>query len=201
MKRKGAMLSAALMAALTTGIIPAFGDTIDRISVPFSSGRSAAEVTSDRDFVTKVQIDTQFEIDAAKIAVQQTTNPDIKKFAERMVQDHTKAGNELRSAIAADSDKYLPKDTPIDASIGDDLKRLQSLSGNQFDNTYVQMMIEAHQAAVSMFTIFEQTTKDPQLEAFGQKVLPVIESHLQDIETIRQKEMDQIRKQEKMGLN
>lgn len=200
MNLKDAMLSAAIIAAMPIGMIPAFGDTIDRIQVPFSSGRiSAEEVTSDQDFVTKVQNDTQFEIDASKIAIQKTQNSDIKKFAERMVKDHTAAGYELKSAIAADSDKYLPKQTPIDASIQDDLEKLQSLSAQQFDETYVQMMVEAHGAAVSLFTVFEQTTKDPQLEAFARKVLPVIESHLQEIKTILQKEMDQIRKHEKMG--
>lgn len=199
MKRKRAMLSAAVIAVMPILVIPAFGDSIGRISVPFSSGRSAAEVTSDQDFVSKVQIDTQFEIDAAKIAIQKTQNAGVKKFAERMVQDHTEAGNDLKSAIAGDSDKYLPKDTPVDPSAGDDLQKLQTLSGPQFDQTYIEMMIEAHEAAVRLFAVFEQTTNDPQLEAFTQKVLPVIESHLQEIKTIRQKERDEMRKHEKMG--
>ena len=59
------------------------------------------------DFIKEAAMSDMLEIEAAKIA-QQKGSADDKKFAERMITDHTKTSSELKSMVPSDMQGAVP---------------------------------------------------------------------------------------------
>jgi putative membrane protein len=96
----------------------------------------------DRDFVHDVAIANMAEIDLARLALQQSTNADVKKFAQMMIDDHTKAGDALKS-IASQHNIEMP--TQIDDKHQDLHNKLAEKKGIDFDKEYASKMVDGHQ--------------------------------------------------------
>ena len=62
----------------------------------------AATVPKDAaDFADKVAVANKFEIDTSQLALKYGNGADVKKFAQQMIDDHTKAGEEFKTAVTA----------------------------------------------------------------------------------------------------
>ena len=122
------------------------------------------------------------EVELSKLALQKSTNADVKKFAQMMVTDHTKANDELK-ALAAKKNVTLPGDLGTHKSTLDDLN---GRTGTEFDQAYVEAMVNAHETDVDLF---EDNTdnSDADIKAFTTKTLPIIKSHLEMINGIQSK--------------
>jgi putative membrane protein len=65
-----------------------------------------------------------------------------------------------------------------------EMDKLSSLSGSDFDREYVNMMVEKHQKAVGMFK--DQTNaRNPDVRAFATDLLPTIEMHLEKAHSLQ----------------
>ena len=123
---------------------------------PASSNISAA----DRTFAPKAAAAGLAEVNDAQIALQNASRQDVKDFAQRMVQDHTKANNRLK-LIASSKGIMLPiTETARDQKKTD---ALQKLSGAKFDRRYVKGQRAAHKQAVKLFSGQSKDGKDDQL--------------------------------------
>lgn len=141
----------------------------------------AVAQTSSQDFVTKVAISDMFEIQSSKIAAQKG-NAEIKSFAQRMVKDHTKTSQELKS-IAGKAKAKLP--TTLDADHKAKLDQLQKISGDQFNSAYAKMQIQAHEEAVKLFEAYSSNGDDAQLKAWAAKTLPALKEHLEHAKKLK----------------
>jgi len=126
-------------------------------------------------FVKKAALDGMTEVELGKIAQQKSQNPDVRSFAERMVKDHSKANDELKSVAKK-------KGYEVPAKLDDEHKamvtKLSSKSGAAFDSAYAAAMDKDHAKAVALFTDAQQSS-DQDLAAFAQKTLPTLEEHKQ----------------------
>jgi putative membrane protein len=157
-------------------------------AVPAGSNTSNANYSNtaeqEDDFWTTAADGGMAEVEMAKLAVQKAQNPEVKKFAQMMIADHTKANNELK-AIAAKQKIALPKEIgPRNRSTIDELNRL---SGADFDKEYVQAMIDDHETDVQMFEDQSKSDDDQAAKAFAAKTLPTLQKHLQAIKAIEAK--------------
>jgi putative membrane protein len=100
---------------------------------------------SDKDFINRQLSDGTAEVELAKMANQKTVNPEVKRFAQMMVDDHTKAGNELKDIAGQHNVVTAPT---IDDKHRDLMDKLSKLSGREFDREYVKAMVDGHQDAV-----------------------------------------------------
>nr|ALS88907.1 protein of unknown function (DUF4142) [uncultured bacterium] len=149
-----------------------------------STGKTQATPTKqlalnvhDQKFVQQAAQAGIAEVDAGKLASSQGSSDSIKKFANQMVQDHGKANDELKQ-IAQGKGAIVP-DT-ADRAHRSLLDKLKKLSGPQFDRRYIaDAGVRDHQEAVRLFRDEANKGADPDVKAFAQKTLPVIESHLQ----------------------
>ena len=98
-----------------------------------------------------------------------------------MVKDHTAANNKLK-ALAASEQVSLP-DTPSLMQKASKTK-LNMLSGDGFDKSYVKNMIDDHKDDIKEFQKEISDGKDPQVKAFASATLPTLQKHLQKIESI-----------------
>ena len=142
---------------------------------------SAAPSSADRDFAIKAASGGISEVETAQLAQQRATLPQTKQFAQRMIDDHTAANNELMQ-IARQANITLPSQpTGKDAS---EAQTLQGLNGAQFDQAYAQDELRDHQQTVQLFRKEADSGQDPTLKAFALKTLPVLQQHLQLAEAL-----------------
>jgi predicted outer membrane protein len=112
-----------------------------------TTGTAGAGVSnSDKNFVSDQLSDGMAEIELAKVAKDHAANSDVKQFAQMMIDDHTKAGDQLKQIATSNA---IPVDTPIDDKHKNLMDKLSKLNGADFDKEYMSAMIDDHQDAVS----------------------------------------------------
>ena len=121
------------------------------------------------------------EVELGQMAQQKASNPDVKKFGERMVADHTKANEQLKAVAEAE---HIELPQKLDAKDQATKDRLDKLSGEQFDKAYMKDMVKDHKADVAEFQRESKMAKNPELKNFATQTLPVLQSHLRDAESI-----------------
>src|SRR5688572_23716283 len=111
-------------------------------AVPAGSNTSNANyantLTAEESFWTTAADAGMAEVEMGRLASQKAQNPEVKKFAQMMVAEHTRANNELK-AIAAKQKITLP--TEIGPRHRSTMDALNQLSGAEFDREYVQAMV------------------------------------------------------------
>lgn len=160
----------------------ATADSINSVKDSTTSGATGvAVVADDAKFAVDAANGGMTEIALSKIAVEKSTNSEIKDFANMMVMDHSKAGDELK-AIAVTKNITLPDSLNADSKkAADDLSKK---TGKDFDKAYVDKMVADHKSTVSLFEDASKNLKDADLKAFADKTLPTIKAHLTHINTI-----------------
>jgi putative membrane protein len=129
---------------------------------------------TDAEFVAKATSGGMFEIKSSKLAKDGGASSDVKKFADRMIEDHQKAGKELMEAAKAAGIEAPTKMLPECQKRFDKVKEAK---GTDFDMAYMRAQLAAHEDAVALFTNASKSVKDPGLKAFAEKTLPVIKEH------------------------
>ncbi len=134
-------------------------------------------------FAQKAAVSDQFEIQSSKLALQKSHNDQIRKFAQRMIDDHTKAGEELKAALLQANLKE--PGTELDHEHQVLLNKLQNESQGAFDRTYVKDQRTGHQQAVRLLEGYAKNGDNNALKQFAVKTLPIIKEHLKLAEGLR----------------
>ncbi|PLC49771.1 DUF305 domain-containing protein [Pollutimonas subterranea] len=139
---------------------------------------------NDEDFLEAAAHAGHTEIEGSKLAQTKATNPDVKAFAEKMIMDHTKVGQELQTL--AKSKGYTP---PAEPSLVQKTKlKALSVMDDSFDKRYVnQIGVAAHEDAVELFQEASADAKDPEIKAFAAEKLPALQEHLEMAKALKQK--------------
>lgn len=128
---------------------------------------------ADQQFVQDASQADATEIAASKLALKNSNDPHVKKFAQQMIVDHTKLSHGMAALVAKKGFSTTP--SADSALVG----KLQTLKGKEFDQAYVEQVgLEAHQRAVDLFTQESQSGTDSQLKAAAAHALPTIKHHL-----------------------
>jgi len=117
----------------------------------------------------------QAEVQLGQLAKEKAVDPSVKSFGDRMVTDHSKANDELKS-IASQKGATIP--ATLSHSERSSLDRLQKATGKDFDKDYVDAMVKDHKKDVKDFEDASKDLKDPDLKAFASKTLPTLQEHL-----------------------
>jgi putative membrane protein len=160
---------------LAMAAAPAFAQTAAPPEHKEHAPKAAAKPASDQQFVMNVAKDGMAEVELGKLAQEKASSADVKKFAQRMVDDHSKANDELKT-LAQNKNITLP--TAVDATHKAHVDRMSKLSGEAFDRAYMQDMVADHRKAVEAFRMESKTGKDADVKAWAAKTLPTLEEHL-----------------------
>jgi putative membrane protein len=172
------------LAALTTGLASsqqAPAPTQGSQPAPVTSDRR--ETSADRTFVMKMAQGGMAEVELGKLAVKNGGSQEVKAFGQRMIDDHSKAGDELR-AIAGR--KNIPWPAVPDAKAQSLYDKLSTLNGEAFDREYVSAMISGHKAVAADLQTESKSGRDPEVKEWAIKTLPAVESHLNQAEHAHQ---------------
>ena len=143
---------------------------------PAEDKPTAAKTASmDQKFVTKAAQGGIAEVDLGNVAKQNGATDAVKQFGERMVTDHSKANDELKSLAQQKSWKLPAAPTASEKS---KQERLAKMSGAAFDKAYMRDMVMDHQNDVKEFQKCASSCSDPDLKAWAAKTVPTLEDHL-----------------------
>ena len=137
-------------------------------------------------FVQKAAMSDQFEIESSKLALQKATDPQIKQFAQQMIDEHSKSSDKLKATLqSAGANMSPPAGLALDAKHQALMDKLQKASGKEFERLYVQIQRDGHKEAVDLFSKYSKDGKEASLKGFAQETLPVIEKHLQHAQSLK----------------
>lgn len=132
--------------------------------------------TNEADFLVKAANGGMTEVQAGKIAEQKATNDDVKKFAAKMVEDHSKLNDQLKS-LAGKLNVTIPD--AINADSKSMIDKLNNTKSADFNKTYMDMMVVDHNKDVDMFQNIAGDAANAQVHDFVTNALPILQSHQQ----------------------
>jgi putative membrane protein len=151
---------------------------------PSATVPTPSDETKAATFVEKAAASDMFEIEAAKLAAKRSTNPEVKKFAAMMEKAHTKTTADLKAAIAASGAAITPP-AALPADLQDKLDDLTKASDKDFDKTYADDQVDAHQATLNLLQRYAQDGDTPAIKAFAAATAPAVQEHLNMAEGLK----------------
>jgi putative membrane protein len=134
----------------------------------------------DRHFLEEATAGGQAEVTLGRLAAQKAKDPAVKDFGQKMVQDHTKANQQLSGVL---SQAGITPPPANDQMLRADQAKLEKLKGAAFDRAYMRMMLKDHRHDVQLFQQ-EEASENPALKRFASDTLPILRNHLNMAEAI-----------------
>jgi len=163
------------------GTTPRSGGAGTTSSSSASSAQKTTLSSADEKFVKEAAEGGQAEVELGRLAAMKASNPEVKQFGQRMVDDHSKANMQLLD-IARRKNLTVPAETGGKHKSEHD--RLSKLSGAEFDRAYVRLMVDDHKKDVADFKKEASSGKDPDVRGFASETLPTLQQHLTMVEQI-----------------
>ncbi len=166
----------------TTGTTPTSDTT------PTRSEDAQARITDDGQIVGMLNAVSKAEIDEAKYVLGKTHDPEVKRFAQSMIDDHTamtqKTGTWSKSAGIKPAESRVQTDFTTMAR--QDLQRWTGLSGEELDRHYIQHQAMRHQKTLDLVdTQMMREVEDPALKTLLRDTRPKLQHHLEMAQTLR----------------
>jgi putative membrane protein len=150
-----------------------------------TEGSKMMKPVTPESFASQAAVIGKAEIELGQIALKNTQDENVRKYAERMVKDHSAADKKLQ-AIAAKENLQLPQS--LDQEHESLKTRLQSLKGEEFDRAYAKAMATGHDKAVALFESASQQAQMPDdLKQFAASTLPTLEQHKEMAHSLHEK--------------
>jgi putative membrane protein len=160
------------LAVLSLGAVVFAQESANRLSNP------------DHTFAIKAAQGGMAEVQMGQLATQKASDPDVKKFGQQMVDDHTKANDQFKE-IASRKGVTLP--SSIAAKDQATYDRLSKLSGVEFDRAYMADMVRDHREDIAEFEKESKSGSDADIKDFATKTLPTLRHHLEMAESANAK--------------
>ena len=168
--------SLTLIAAATVALAASVG----------AHAQSTAKLSGqDKSFLKDAAEGGNAEVEASKVALDKSSSADVKTFAQQMVDDHGKAGTELKGL--ADQKGVKVSDTPS-ITKKTEIKVLSERKGSSFDQHYADSIgVKAHQDTIKLFQKEVDKGTDPDVKAWASKTLPALQHHLEMAQSLKAK--------------
>jgi len=141
-----------------------------------SAADKAANMPGLKSFAMKAADGGMAEVELGRLASQKASNDRVKQFGQKMVDDHSKANNDLKQAASQEGIE-LPAD--VSARHKQKMEKLSALSGAAFDKAYMDEMVRDHVEDVKEFEKASKAPGDSPVKKFAASTLPTLKDHLQ----------------------
>jgi putative membrane protein len=127
----------------------------------------------DKMFVKKAMQGNIAEVQLGELTLQKSNNDQVKQFARKMIDDHTKLNEQMRSVALQLSVEIPTEVSKKDKSL---MNKMQALSGTAYDQAYIKEMVKDHKQDLSEFRMEASNGNLKDAATQGSKV---ISEHLQ----------------------
>jgi putative membrane protein len=130
----------------------------------------------DRMFVGKAMQGSLAEVQLGQLTLQKSNNAQVKEFAQRMIDDHTKLNEQMKPVA-----QQLGVTVPDQISKGDrkTIAKLQALSGTAYDQAYIKDMVKDHKQDLNEFQMEASSGQDQTAKDAANQGSKIIAQHLQ----------------------
>lgn len=156
-----------LLSSLRTGLVA--------ICLATASSLALADMDAD-DFVNDASAMGLAEVHNATLALTKASSQDVKNFAQRMLDDHSAANQQLAQIASGKEDLELADDATLLAKAKALI--LQLRSGESFDQAYANNQVVAHEKSVELYENAAKELNDADLKAYAAEKLPELREHL-----------------------
>jgi len=138
----------------------------------------AADPTTagDKFFVLCASKENACEIDTARRALTKTQNPEVKRIAQSIIDDHQKAQNDLRAAAQALNIQMITTAPPLAKQVSE---VFFALPEEEFNKAYLSHLKAAHAAAISKYSDQARLARNEAVKEYASKTLPILRQHNQ----------------------
>ncbi|MET0254973.1 MAG: DUF4142 domain-containing protein [Luteibacter sp.] len=140
------------------------------------AGAASSTAAADASFVKMASAAGLAEVSLGKLGAEKGQSADVKTFGQTMVDDHTKAGDELKTIASGKSIPVADAPMPADVKAA---SMIEKKEGAAFDTAFKTKMVADHEKVIKLFTKESTAGKDPELKAFATKTLPTLKHHLE----------------------
>jgi len=165
------------VAVLTAGFAMCCGQAV---LAQESSDTSA----QDKTFLAKSSEGGMAEITLARLALKKSRNDDVKAFAQKMIDDHTRLMSDMKPFCEK---MGVPPPAKLNQEHQMEQKRLMGLSGDKFVMEYIKAMVGDHHKDLGEFKAEEAATSNPDLKSTVSQGTQVIQQHTEMIDQMAQK--------------
>jgi putative membrane protein len=177
---KISLAAASLVAALVAA--PAWAQQARVGSQQAPVGSNGLSIQDER-FLEQAGQGNQAEVQMGQLASQQAQNETVKEFGRWMASAHGLASREM--ATITERMHGMSPPSSLDPESQSMLQKLQGLHGAQFDQAYLQGMVEDHQKDLKAFHQEAQDGQDPLVKTFAQNMAPAIQEHLKEAQDLQ----------------
>ena len=140
------------------------------------------KIENDAEFVVKAVDGGMLEVELGKLALKNAADPKVKEYAQMMIDDHTKANNELMTAAKA-------KNISVPTSMSDKCQKkysgLSEKKGKDFDKDYMNAMVDGHQEMLDEMKKEADNGKDAELKKWAADKISTVSHHLDVAKTTK----------------
>ncbi len=129
----------------------------------------------DKKFAKDAAMGGMTEVELGKLAVQKGSSDAVKQFGQKLIDDHTKANDQLKELASKDS---LNLPDSLDSKHQSRVDKLAKLSGPKFDKAFIKDAVKDHEKDISEFKNEAQYGSDPNVKQFASNTLPILQQHL-----------------------
>jgi putative membrane protein len=141
-------------------------------------------IMNNQDFVSQASSSNMFEIAAGNLAINKSSNDNVKAFGNHMISDHGQTATEM-ATLAAQKGWTVPAAMLPEQQ--NNYNTLAALSGTAFDKQFAQIMVASHIETINMFqkAASESGVPDEGLRSFAANKIPTLKEHLTDAQTLQ----------------
>ena len=155
--------------------------SVATVALAVGLGAQAADTAKlshqDKSFLKDAAEGGNAEVEASKVAVSQSSSADVKSFAQQMVDDHGKAGSELKALAEQKGVKVSDDPSTVKKA---EIKVLSGRKGSSFNQHYAESIgVKAHEDTVKLFQKEVDKGTNADVKAWAQKTLPALQHHLE----------------------
>jgi putative membrane protein len=162
--------------SLASGLLATAAKSAVRNSTPTQSERRANTAYNDEISIRTAAETSMSQVDLGKLAEQKAQSPEVKKFAQLMVEEHAKITTQLKSLGMSE---HINLPTSVARRDADTHRHLATESGAEFDRNYAQQVVTELEREITEFKQGASATTRPALKEFFERTQPTLESELQ----------------------
>jgi putative membrane protein len=145
-----------------------------------STDKTSNLASTDKHFIKKVADASMGEVEMGRLGADKAASSEVKQFAQKMVDDHTKANGEL-TTLASSKSVDISMDTTKHQKMSN---KLGDKAGVDFDKAFMKQMVADHKKVVRDFEHEAKSGKDAEVKAWAEKMLPAMREHLSQAQSI-----------------
>ena len=158
-------------------------NAIENLAAPpdgLAPAAAAPTASSGQEYVDLAGATDLFEIEAARLAIEKTTRPEVRELAQTILADHQRSTTQLTAAVR-ETGEPLNMNPQLSAEQQARIQALRAASGAAFDDLYLEQQMQAHERALTLVTAYASEGQVDALRGHASAVAAPIQGHLSRI--------------------